>query len=74
MIQLLLTFLNLPLPALLLLIAGCIILLLVVACVPSAGERLTRFLAVLSEVFYSGPMTKPSRTVKRSSQKHRRRI
>jgi hypothetical protein len=76
MMKLLLTLFNLPLPVLLLGMAGCFLLFLVViilvACIPSAGERFVRFLVSFEEVFYSGPTTKPSRLVKRPSQRRRR--
>jgi hypothetical protein len=76
MAQLLLVILNLPLPVLLSGIAGCIILFLVVitlvACVPTAGERVIRFLALLEEVYYSGHVTKPNRLIKRPTQGCRR--
>ncbi len=68
MAQLLLVILNLPLPVLLSGIAGCLILFLVVitlvACVPTAGERVIRFLALLEEVYYSGRTTQPNHLVK----------
>ena len=72
MAQLLLLILNLPLPVLISGVAGCFILLLVViilvACVPSAGERLIRFLALLEELYYIGHATKPNRLVKQPMQ------
>jgi len=77
MVKLLLNLLNLPLPVLLLGVAGCFLLFLVViilvACVPSAGERLSRFLALLEEVFYSGSTAKSSYPVKRPSQRRQRK-
>jgi len=60
------------LPVLLLGVAGCFILFLVVitqvACVPLAGERFIRSLALLLELYYSGRATKPSCLVKRPTQ------
>ncbi len=51
MMKLLLILFNLPLPVLLLGMAGFFILFLVmiilVVCIPSAGERFVRFLALL---------------------------
>ena len=35
-----------------------------VACIPSAGERFSRFLALLEELYYSGHATKPNRLIK----------
>lgn len=68
MTELLLAVLNLPPAVLLSGVAGCFILFLVVivlvACIPSAGERFIRFLALLEELYYSGRTTKPNRLVK----------
>ena len=76
MAQLLLTIWNLPLPVLLSGVAGCFIIFLVVitlvACVPSAGERLIHFLALLEELYYSGRATKPNRLIKHPTQGCRR--
>jgi hypothetical protein len=76
MAQLLLAILNLPLPVLLSGVAGCFILFLVVitlvAYIPSAGERFIRFLALLEELYYSGHVTKPNRLIKRPTQGCRR--
>lgn len=70
MLQLLVALSNLPLPALLITLAGCFALLflvvILVACVPSAGDRLARFLALVKELVYSGPATRSSRFRKRS--------
>ena len=72
MMRLFLVLLNLPLPALGFVLAGGFILLLMaivlVVSVPSASERIIHFLALLKEVFYSGAMTKPSRSEDRLSR------
>jgi hypothetical protein len=63
--KLLLTFLNLSLPAPLLGTAEGFVLLLTVITllvyVPSVGERFAHLLALFEEVFYSGPTIKPNR-------------
>ena len=68
MAELLLAVLNLPLPVLLSGVAGCFLLFLVVitlvACIPTAGERVIRLLALLEEVYYSGRGTKPNCLIK----------
>ena len=72
MMRLFLVLLNLPLPVLGFVLVGGFILLLtviiLVVCVPSASERIVQFLALLEEVFYSGVMTKPSRSEARLSR------
>lgn len=72
MMRLFLVLLNLPLPVLGFVLAGGFILLLtvivLVVYVPSASERIIQFLALLEEVFYSGTMTKPSRSEDRLSR------
>ncbi len=65
MVKLLLLFLNLPLPVLGIVLAGgfllCLMVIVLVVCVPSASEKITHFLAELKEVFYSGAIKTPRR-------------
>jgi len=65
MMKLLLLLLNLPLPVLGILLAGgffvFLTMMVLVVRVPSAGEKMIRFLAQLKEVFYSGTIQTPKR-------------
>lgn len=76
MLQLIVLVLNLPPPALLVVLAGGFLFVLtvfvLVACNPLAGKRIIHFLAALEEVFYSEAKTKPTCPKKRPSQKRQR--
>lgn len=72
MVKLLLLFLNLPLPVIGVVLAGGLLLFLtvlgLVVYVPSADEKIIRFLAQLKEAVYSGAIQTPRRPSTRLSQ------